>query len=260
MPRERVVSSLYGRNLSQPLLELLTDPLSDAARARQTALLIAASLVLLLSTGIAQVNEYKAGEAKLTLISPLYANRIAFAVTAYLLVIYLLAVFADWSVVSLKHWAAKAAIKDIEATMVSDQKDRIDRDQVRIKRLHELGSQVDEILAEQKATVDPIMAQTAELANATPDKPATPEFFALTDKINQANNAFEARLDPLLKEIRVWHNQLTLDPWIAMQADQAAIERTRSQFSFLTRLRVLLEVLFPATYATVALVLALLHW
>jgi len=108
----------------KPLADLLSDPFSEVARERQKALLVSASISLLLSTGLASFSEFGTGEAKFAFISPRSANHVFLFVTGYLLIIYVLAAWADWSIALVRNRSAESLLKELEATMKADEKNR----------------------------------------------------------------------------------------------------------------------------------------
>jgi hypothetical protein len=135
------------RRLSQPVTDLLAQPLSAPTRARQTALLVTASLALLLSMGLAKVDEVGVGVTKLVASDVLQniASWIAFAVTAYLLIIYLLDVRAEWIVANMRQFSARASLVDFNKAM---QARLIEGEKAKKGRNASLSSQVTRILAE----------------------------------------------------------------------------------------------------------------
>ena len=92
-------------------LELLADPLSDLTRRRQGLLLIVASVTLLLSYAVVEPGSADVLGVNLKLERPDVLPALCGLVTAYFLVLYLLGVYADWSVRRVKLWSPDVAFK-----------------------------------------------------------------------------------------------------------------------------------------------------
>ena len=128
----------YRRDLSGPLSELLSDFLSDLTRTRQTTLLIAASVALLLTLGLATLGDVEAGFVKLNLEAAERTKWVVFAVTLYFLVAYLLGVSADLAVLWAKRWSPLASIEKVEEAMRADQALRTEAKWASLEKVHQL--------------------------------------------------------------------------------------------------------------------------
>src|SRR5262245_46408734 len=97
-------------------LELLADPLTDLTRRRQALLLIAGSLTLLISYAV--VKPGSSGTVlgvTITFTKPDVVPTLCGLVTAYFLIVYLLGVYADWTVRRVRQWAPLAVFNEITA-------------------------------------------------------------------------------------------------------------------------------------------------
>jgi hypothetical protein len=267
MAAPKVDSLLYRRSLSHPMSELLADPFSALTRARQTWLLIASTLTLLLSAGIAQVGELTIANVKLTATTPRLATGLAVAVTAYLLVTYLLGVRADWAIAKAKQWSPLASIAEVKTAMISDQEVRAQAATKRSQELERLQIEKEKIKAEMEARFKKIRDRGSEVESAISSvdiHSASSEqlsqvrllsheatVLAREDLATQleSNN----RLRPLDNAIGELIQSISLEPTRLMFAESADIEKTVETFSNLTRLRLVIEILFPAAFAVLAL-------
>jgi hypothetical protein len=123
----------YGAQASGPLAHLLADPFSSFTRTRQVALLIAATAALLLSARLLSITNVGAGGITALLGGPpgaevggkaatqeAVALVLAFFVTLYLLITYILAVLADWAIAKARGSSWMASIEDVESAIRLD--------------------------------------------------------------------------------------------------------------------------------------------
>jgi hypothetical protein len=154
MPTHKDDPFQHRRVLSQAMSELLADPFSELTRKRQVALLIAATVTALLAAGLLIVSEANFANVKFIAILPQLAKWLGFAVTAYLLIAYLLGVWADWAIANAKRWSPLASIEDMKAAMVSEIKDRNEAYIERKEKLERLQNQLHQIQGEIAASFD----------------------------------------------------------------------------------------------------------
>ena len=105
-------------------LKLLADPLSDLTRRRQGILLIVASVTLLLSYAVVAPGSAEVLGVNLKLERPDVLPALCGLVTAYFLVLYLLGVYADWSVRRVKLWSHYVAFKRFSSATESDKAEK----------------------------------------------------------------------------------------------------------------------------------------
>lgn len=228
------------RRLSRPVTDLLAQPLSAPTRARQTALLVAASLALLLSTGLVKVAEVGVGVTKLVASDALrqhIASWIAFAVTAYLLIIYLLDVWAEWMVANMRQLSDRASLDDFNKAM---QARLIEGEKVKKDRIASLSSQVTRILAEMN--IDP----PAPAEQAPSDEP-----FRLSEPARAEELA--RRLADAMQSLEKEPAELPADLVSAVEIGFAYTKKMSSTAERLMTARLVLEILFPIAYALFAL-------
>jgi hypothetical protein len=259
---------LYRRSLSQPLSELLTDPFSELTRKRRATLLIAATVTLLLSAGLITLSEVGVADVKFTLSTPQIARWLAFTVTFYALIVYLLSARADWIIAKVRRWSRLASIADAKAKMVSDAEGRSQADLERKEEMERLKLKQQEIKAEMRVRFDEISARRKEIEASLESLPdiesASPEELEQITSLNYQKTELSLshfaawqEEDELLDPYRKAHSELafafSLEPTILMRAEQRDIEPQLSTFSRLTRLRLWVEILFTDTYAVFAL-------
>lgn len=265
---------LYRRKLSQPMAELLADPFSELTRKRHTALLIAATVTLLLSAGLVNVGEVGVAGITFTLNAPNLAKWLALTVTFYLLIVYLLGVRADWTIAKAKHWSPLGSIADVKAEMVEDHEARVRAGKERLQRLERLQGEQRKIEAEIRPRLDAISARYHEIESMlTPLIESTQvSSEELTRCCALARESTElcrselttwteltGRLAPVEKAIKELVQSISLEPANSWWRERADIEPTIRDFSRLTQLRLVVEILFPAAYAAFALVWTVLH-
>jgi hypothetical protein len=261
----------YRRNLSQPLSDLLADPLSPLTRTRQTTLLTAATVTLLLVFGLATVAKVSGGNAELVLSTPHVARWLAWAITLYLLIAYVLGVWADWAIAKAKRWSPLASIDDVKTAMHQDQQSRINADRYWTDKIDRLVIERDSIQAEKKGRMDPLFARSGEIElelSSLPEPQSTSserrrtlerEWPVVTNTLSAAMKEFDSRLAPVMSALDEAARHLSLDPFLSMLKEQDALTESLKTFSTLTQYRLILEVVFPVAYGLLALLLAMWH-
>ena len=262
-------SLLYRRTLSQPLSELLADPLSELTRTRQTALLIASSVALLVSTRLATIGEIGAGGVKLTLNAPQLAKWLAFAVTCYLFIAYLLGAWADWLIAETKGWSPLASIADVKAAMQADEDSLTEANKFWAEKLKVVAPQVDQTTKEMQAKLHHLYAQADQVEAALSSLPQIGsasseererrrslerEQRELNTAMTTASNELDNRLAPLMAVVDEVNKRNSWSVRLAMSEEKEDLTNKLSTYSILTRLRLLLEIIFPIIYALFALI------
>jgi hypothetical protein len=261
------------RNLSRPMSELLADPLSELTRKRQPALLIAATIVLLLSAGLAKVSEVGVANFKFELKPPNLATWLAFAITGYLLISYILGAWADWSIAKAKRWSPLAKIGDVKAEMDADQKARTQADMALSEEAHRLRDELGKVEAEIQPRLDRNRNRQREVEDAI----SSIKFASMSSEesahlVRLAHESVELiraasalhresrdRTTPLVNRANEIVQSISLEPVQSMWAERGDIDATVRIFSRLTHLRLVFEIIFPAAYAVFALVWTGLH-
>jgi hypothetical protein len=258
----------YRRNLSQPLSDLLSDPLSALTRTRQTTLLTAATVTLLLFFGLATVAKVSGGNAEFVLATPHVARWLAWAITLYLLIAYVLGAWADWAIAKAKRWSPLASIDEVKTAMDRDQEGRISADRYWTDKIDRLVIERESITTEKKARIDPLFARASaiELQRSSMSesdgtsyekrRSVEHESRVVTDAMGAALKEFDDRLTPVISALDDAAAHLSLNPFLSMLKEQKALTRSLMTFSTLTQCRLLLEIIFPVVYAGLALLLA----
>jgi uncharacterized membrane protein SpoIIM required for sporulation len=242
---------IYRRRASEPLVELFNDLLSDVTRTRQTALLIAASVAMLLSLGLATLGDVDAGLVKLDLHAAQYARWIVFWVTMYLFIAYILGVVADLLIARFKGWSAFASIKDVEAAIESDVKQRKEEGKVLLPKWIELQEQHAKVRREWKASVG-----IHEPTNLW----ALGEEIDLLQKYgSEKAQPFLDRLLPIRDEMNKLTKHIPADDIPDMWYEQRQLKGNLDLYVRLRLARLAWEVAFPVAYAVFALVWTATH-
>lgn len=153
----------YRRQLSQPMAELLANPFSELTRKRHIWLIVAATTTPLLSAGLIKINEGEASGFKITASVPQVATWLAFSITGFLLIEYLLGVWADWAFAKARGWSLHAVVEDVEALI---KKDATARREANLARQQEMKLRTERFkTAEQefKTRTAPINARLEEI-------------------------------------------------------------------------------------------------
>ena len=274
MDKRRDDPLLYRRNLSQSMAELLADPFSEVTRKRQPALLISATVTLLLSAGLARVTEIGVANSKFSLELPQLATWLAFAVTVYLLSAYLIGVWADWAIGRVKRWSPLAAVSDVEAAMISDSNDRALANEARHQKIERLNNELRQIREEMDTRRGALSAREHEIEAALSSMPkvGSASFEENERCLSLAQESAEIvrsqsvllqershREAPMIDAILELLPSSSLVPTVSMLNEHLDLKRALRTFSKLTELRLALEILFPAAYAAFALVWTILH-
>ena len=136
---------LFRKNLSRAMSELLADPFSELTRNRQIALLIAATIAPLLSSGLVKVKEAEVGGTKFELTAPHLAIWLAVAITGDLFISYILTVWADLSIAKVKRWSPLAKIGNVKAEIDADIKAQMEAATARSEEAIRLSDELDKI-------------------------------------------------------------------------------------------------------------------
>jgi hypothetical protein len=276
MPTKKKGLFSYRRKLSQPMAELLADPFSELTRKRHTALLIAATVTLLLSFGLATVTKVDVAGAEFVLNAPQHAKWLACAVTLYLAAVYLLGVRADWAIAKAKQWSPFSSIEDVKSAMTLDKETQVRWKEEQLQKLKNLKDDRSKIKAEFQLKLDTISAQHQETAaehealvrgayeerveSEGRRKSLMNELMELFRAGNAVRDELNMRLEPIDKNIqklrvRISQNDRTVLWW----NEKIDIDLTFKAFSDLTKLRLWLEILFPAGYAIFAIIWTILY-
>jgi hypothetical protein len=245
----------YRRDLSGPLSELLSDFLSDLTRTRQTALLIAASVALLLSLGLATLGDVEAGFVKLNLEAAERTKWVVFAVTLYFLIAYLLGVSADLAVLWAKRWSPLASIEKVEEAMRADQALRTEAKWASLEKVRQLIDEKGEIVTEWKAEAGPNAAGI--MTGFAYNELAVIELTEICG--SEASQPYLKRIEPINRTIQELAANVSSDERLGMKAEETQLSRGRKLFVYLTRMRVGLEIVFPVLYALFALIWVASH-
>jgi Skp family chaperone for outer membrane proteins len=249
--------------------ELLADPFSEVTRSRQHGMLIAASVSLLLSAGVATLHEVGPEEIKLTFSAPELVIWISAAVTFYFLITYCLGVFADTMLSRAKQWSPLASIAEMEATM------DIEHD-LRRTALADLTAAVAESpsATEVTANIDAVwnkhVGRIDEIRGALK---ALPPVSTASDADNQRRLALRKALADLNEAVRIEMNHandsrisenskkfheasahLNVDRILPDWEERTQMMRTLRTSSLIARLRLGIEIVLPTTYAMIALI------
>ncbi len=243
--------NIYRGRLSEPLSELFADLLSELTRTRQTALLIAASVALLLSFGLATLGDVDAGVVKLNLNVAESARWIVFAVTGYFFIAYVLGVIGDLLLAGVKGRSAFGSIADVKETIKADVKQRIAAGKVVKEKLIDLQEQHDVVLREWKASVG-IYEPTKPLQIG--------EEIDLVQKYG-ADKAgpFIDRLLPISKQMNALTDNLPIDDVPAIWSEERELETSLDRYLILKKARLVWDVLCPILYGAFALVWTATH-
>lgn len=260
---------LFLKGLSGPISSLLTDPLSELTRKRQTALLITATVTLLLSAGLLKLREVALASFKFAeLKPPQLATWLAFAVTVYLLAVYLLGVRADWAIAKAKRWSPLAKIEGAIADM-NAAKEAIAQEAMKLaERGQSCIAERDRIEADMQKKIDELhrqseIADAAMYAYTTGSKEELGRLFVEAEEAHSAEWAARQELEdavaPFNKEIRESLDLVLLEDSGSVGSQRVDLGRSMGAFSRLTKLRVVLEIIFPAAYAVFSLVWTVVH-
>jgi hypothetical protein len=242
------------RNLSRPMSELLADPLSELTRKRQLALLIAATIALLLSAGLVKVKEVGFAEAKFELqLLPHLATWLAVAITGYLLISYILVVWADWAIAKAKRWSPFAKIGDVIAEIDAE----IQVDVAQSEEARRLKDELAKVRAEIQSRIDQNRNRQRE-ESAHRDRLAH-ESVELIRTQTDLNREYMDRIAPIVKRMNELVESISDEPAQTKWAEREDINKTVGTFWRLKQMRLVLEVIFPAAYAVFALVWTVLH-
>jgi len=242
---------VYRRRLSEPLGELLSDSLSELTRERQTALMIAASVALLLSFGLATLGDVDTGLVKLNLSVAESARWLVFAVTGYLFVDYLLGVVADLLIARVKRWSYLGSIADVKGAIQDDVKQRIASGKVLKEQLIELQGQQATIRAEWKASVG-VYEPTSLWAIGE-------EIDLLQKYGSEKAGPFLERMIPISKKMNELTAHIPADDIPGMLYEQRQLTANLDWYVRLRRSRLAWEVVFPLSYGLFALVWTATH-
>lgn len=262
----------YRQRVSQPMAKLLADPFSELTRKRHTSLLIAATVTLLLSFGLATVTKVGVAGSDFTLNSPQDTKWLAVTVTLYLVVVYLFGVRADWVIAKANHWSPLASIEDVRSTMIADKKALARWQENQHQKLESLKSERSKIKAEFQPKLDTIFAQMENTADkhqtvlkssgvrTEESKSLMNQLTELHLSYNTTRDELENRLDPIQRKIRELSEDISRDDRILFWwKEKMDIDPTFQTFSRLTQFRLWLEIVFPATYAVFAIIWTILH-
>jgi hypothetical protein len=196
------------------------------------------------------------------------AKWLAFATTIYLLIIYLISVRADWAISKVKRWSPLASVADTKAAMKADEKARSEADSKRKEEIESLRTVKNKIRSEMRTQLDEITSQIeevwADLKSMPGIESATPQELELRDSLYRKKTELlhkqfitwqemENRIDPFIEAMDDLANEFSLKPTISMREERADIEPKLLLFNRLTRLRIVVEIVFPAAYAVFAL-------
>ena len=242
-------------------LKLLADPLSDLTRRRQGLLLIVASVTLLLSYAVVEPGSADVLGVNLKLERPDVLPALCGLVTAYFLVLYLLGVYADWSVRRVKRWSPYVAFKRFGSAterdmaekgnvvrahvtaLVSEVRDTKDLSEERDRKIQPLEEQLDALKERLVGGVEPasaigkkLRAVHAQISNIRDE---------YLERIQEANRQSEETPEPLpsFKPIEITQDEI-----------KEALVRERR----ITRVRLAAEVLVPSALGIMAVVRTLL--
>lgn len=242
---------VYRKRLSEPLGELLSESLSDLTRERQTALMIASSVALLLSFGLATLGDVDAGLVKLNLSVAESARWIVFAVTGYLFVAYALGVIADLLIARVKRWSPLGSIADVKGAIDQDVKQKIQAGRVLNAELIALQEEQAKIRAEWKVSVG---------VNEPTKVWAVGEEIDLMLKYgSEKAGPFLDRMIPISKKMNELTDHIPADDIPGMLHEQRELTANLDWYVRLRRSRLAWEVIFPLSYGAFALVWTATH-
>jgi hypothetical protein len=256
---------------------LLADPLSELTRKRQTALLLTATVGWLLSAGLVTVTELKAEDWAIHAEVPWLAKWLAFLITAYLLSVYLLGVWADWTIAKAKGWSPLASIENTKAAMTRELETWFETNSLWEEKAQQAINQKETIRQELNQRIDENRARSTA---------ARAELDTLTEKGLSVSSEESNRKSALMKEvielgtslmalqkeryekmaaptsefdeiIREWDEAIarqSTEVFQPMRDERKIIDKTIPEFSRLTRLRLILEIWIPSAYAASALI------
>jgi hypothetical protein len=272
-------SSEYREKLSGPLSELLADPFSELTRTRQTALLIAATISLLVSSGIAQIREVGAGDAKLIFPDSQMFTWVSAIVTTYFLITYVLGVIADSMVARTKQWSPLASVAEVQAAIEQEEDVRqkgFEEAKVALKDI--VGPSVQEVLAEIDAiwnkrakritevraalkALPPSSAASAQQneRRATLRKELSDLNEAAQKEVEKASEARSARDQAAWQKYEVARDHVAIDRVVSTVLTKQDLTKTLNISAILARARLAVEIIFPITYAVAAIVLIIYH-
>ncbi len=256
---EKTSTSMSGERF-KPLVDLLSDPFSEVARERQKALLVCASISLLLSTGLARFSEFGTEAAKFAFISPRSANQVFFAVTLYLLIIYLLAAWADWSVALVRKRSAEDLLKRLEAAMSSDEKERQAAAVTLASKMWDLSTELSDLSDKHFAVTIPLAKEIDDLAEAERYHLPSQERVTMQARLDELNRSFRERSGAISQQIDILHKQNTLHEMVERMQDMGFIRQSKAKVPRVTRARIIIEIVFPAAYGISAIGLAIKNW
>jgi hypothetical protein len=263
------------KELSGPMSELLEDPFSEVTRVRQSGMLIAATVSLLLSTGVATLHEVGPEEIKLTFSAPELITWISAAVTFYFLITYCLGVFADTMLSRTKLWSPLVSIAEMEAAM------DLERD-LRHEALADLTAAVDELPSVREgamADIDAVwnrhIGRIDELRAALKALPPVGSAsdadnqrrLALRKELSDLNEAVqiemkragESRIDENSKKFDEANQRLGINRIVPDWEERAKMRKTLKTSTLIARLRLGIEIVLPMTYAVIALIWTIYH-
>ena len=238
-------------------LKLLADPLSDLTRRRQGILLIVASVTLLLSYAVVAPGSAEVLGVNLKLERPEVLPALCGLVTAYFLVLYLLGVYADWSVRRVKLWSRYVAFKRFGPAIERDKTGKGNVVRAHVSSLASEESTMESLSGELARKTRQLEEQLDALGDDEEPAPAINKVMmeaartlirdihdAHFKRMQEASRQSEETLDPLpgLKPIEITRDEI----------EEALVRERR-----ITRVRFAVEVLVPSALGIVAVVRAL---
>jgi hypothetical protein len=240
----------YLPRLSEPISDLLADPFTKLTRKYQTALLVAATVTVLLSAGIVTIKKVDTFGAEID-ITVQIATMLAFLITCYLSFVFYSSVSADWVIAEAKHWSPLASIdamkiaamKELEALDEQSNRAGIEMNQIeksKDSKLEEIDKQLRKIREEEK------ILQSKDYTEIRT------QLFALYERESELSKTKMAALRSSVDAAQIT-SDLSIR-YIYLKINTNKVESMIAAFASLTRKRLRLEFLFPLIYATLTLI------
>jgi hypothetical protein len=267
MPTSGDVSFRYRRRIADPMAALLADPFSELTRTRQTMLLSMTTITWLLFAGAVTITEAESHGLKIQNVT--FANWLAFFLTAYLLIVYLLSVSADWAMAKAKRWSPLGSLEDAKHAMTTARDNRIRVNEARTGKMQSLADQMETITKERQPGIDEAAARyraarveqtslTKKIGSLSPEERARlSAVLHETLELDRSVQALRQERDDKVSTLQHDFDEMMFDQsweWAGpILAEQVDIDKMVSQVSRVTRQRLILEIMFPSAYAILAL-------